>query len=140
MLTGIISAPQITQAETACQFTRNMELGDVGEDVRCLQEYLNNSGFTIAQSGVGSPGRETNQFQLLTQDAVIAWQKKHGLTPPIGYFGNGSRETYIALTTKLTSSSTTSSTDGAAAKLAEQVVALQKQLQLAKDIFFLIGE
>ena len=43
-------------------FTRDLQLGDAGEDVRRLQVFLNNHGFMVAEAGVGSPGRETQTF------------------------------------------------------------------------------
>jgi peptidoglycan hydrolase-like protein with peptidoglycan-binding domain len=49
-------------AATNCSFTRDLEIGSTGEDVRCLQKYLNANGFKIADSGVGSPGNETSPF------------------------------------------------------------------------------
>lgn len=127
-----ISLPSAAHAAT-CTFTRNLDLGMEGEDVRCLQQYLNSAGFTIATSGVGSPGRETTQFKDLTQKAVIAWQKANGLTPPIGYFGAQSRAKYTALTSGAAPStpsngSATSGTD-LAANLLAQVAALQEKLK-----------
>jgi peptidoglycan hydrolase-like protein with peptidoglycan-binding domain/HEPN domain-containing protein len=128
----LISIPSSVHAAT-CAFTRNLELGMEGEDVRCLQKYLNGAGFVIATSGVGSPGRETTQFKDLTQKAVIAWQKANGLTPPIGYFGAQSRAKYSELTggTPSTPSTETPSSSGSdlAANLLAQVAALQEKLK-----------
>lgn len=76
-----------------CNFQKDLELGMVDEDVRCLQQYLNASGYLVAPSGVGSSGHETNIFGNLTKAAVIRWQRAKGL-PGSGFFGPQSREQY----------------------------------------------
>jgi peptidoglycan hydrolase-like protein with peptidoglycan-binding domain len=94
---GVITvaiAPQAADAESKCTFTRNLEVGTVGEDVRCLQKYLNSEGFVIAEEGVGSPGNETNLFREKTKEAVIRWQTAQGIYPATGYFGEKSRSRF----------------------------------------------
>ena len=92
---SLLLSPLVSFAATAtttkCTFTRNLELGVTGDDVLCLQKYLNANGFVIAASGVGSPGHETGEYKTLTEAAVIKWQKANKLTPAIGYFGAQSR-------------------------------------------------
>lgn len=66
---------------------RDLELGMTGEDVRSLQKLLNANGFVLAESGVGSPGNETEYFGTLTQSAVSAYQSANQVAPSIGYFG-----------------------------------------------------
>jgi peptidoglycan hydrolase-like protein with peptidoglycan-binding domain len=68
-----------------------LELGDTGEDVRALQEYLNAHGFPVALSGAGSPGDETNYFGLATQAALAKFQQTNGISPAVGYFGPKTR-------------------------------------------------
>lgn len=70
---------------------RNLQYGDRLEDVRTLQKILNANGFTIAQSGGGSPGNETTFFGPATKRAVIAFQKAKGITPTSGYYGPKTR-------------------------------------------------
>lgn len=94
---AFVLGPSPTEAAGECSFTRDLELGMEGEDVRCLQRYLNGAGFQVSATGVGSPGRETNQYQTKTEAAVIAWQKANNLSPAIGYFGPLSRGKYIEL-------------------------------------------
>ena len=49
-----LSANQNPSAYVQCTFTRNLTVGVVGEDVRCLQRFLNDGGFsTVFASGAG---------------------------------------------------------------------------------------
>lgn len=89
-------------AAEACSFTRSLEMEMTGEDVKCLQKYLNGSGFTIATNGVGSAGRETDQFKTLTKEALIKWQRSNNVTPASGFFGPLSQQKYKELTTTRT--------------------------------------
>lgn len=93
MIVGVLLVPTVTHAATSttCTFTRDLQLGVTGDDVLCLQKYLNAHGFPIAASGVGSAGHETGEYKTLTEAAVIKWQKANQLTPAIGYFGAQSR-------------------------------------------------
>jgi trimeric autotransporter adhesin len=68
-------------------FTRSLATRTVHEEVRTLQKYLNSLGFTVASSGPGSPGNETNYFGPATQKAVAAFQKANNIYPPAGFFG-----------------------------------------------------
>src|SRR3990167_7492897 len=60
----------------SCTFTRNLFLGVSGEDVRCLQRYMNSAGFTVA---------------------VARWQAANNVSPAVGYFGPISQAKYRAL-------------------------------------------
>lgn len=53
--------------------------GSKGKEVKTLQEYLNQNGFRIAQTGPGSPGNETEIFGPATDAAVKKWQTANGL-------------------------------------------------------------
>lgn len=86
---GPISAP------TVVAFTRDLDIGSEGEDVRRLQQFLNRKGFTVATSGAGSPGYETTTFGSRTQAALALWQSSVGIYPAQGYFGPKTR-TFIA--------------------------------------------
>jgi hypothetical protein len=83
----------------SCDFTRNLYPGDSGPQVECLQRYLNAAGYTVADSGVGSPGNETEYYGGLTQAAVKEWQDAQGLSYGQwgGYFGPSSRSKYNEL-------------------------------------------
>ncbi|MEK7552592.1 MAG: peptidoglycan-binding domain-containing protein, partial [Patescibacteria group bacterium] len=93
-LSGFLFGQVNAQTVSTCDFTRNLEVGDAGEDVLCLQKFLNGAGFTIATSGVGSPGAETDLFGELTKEALMRWQVAQGITPASGYFGPKSRVVY----------------------------------------------
>jgi len=83
---------QLTQLLGASTvFTRDLEVGGTGEDVRALQQFLNAQGFMIAESGPGSPGNETTTFGGLTRAALAAFQAANGITPSVGYFGPKTR-------------------------------------------------
>ena len=85
-IAGLLGQTPATGPSTA-QFTRNLTVGSQGEDVRTLQQYLNATGFKIAESGPGSPGKETNLFGSLTRVALAKWQAANGISPASGYFG-----------------------------------------------------
>ena len=82
------------------QFTRSLKLGDTGDDVKKLQEFLNTNGFKLADSGPGSPGNETTFFGSLTRAGVIKFQNAYasdiltpvGLIKGTGFFGQSTIE------------------------------------------------
>jgi hypothetical protein len=73
-------------------FNRDLTVGSQGADVKALQEYLNANGYTIATSGVGSPGNETTYFGPATQSALARFQQANGISPASGYFGPLTRQ------------------------------------------------
>lgn len=77
-----------------CDFTKNLFLGRVGDEVKCLQQYLNKAGFVLALSGPGSPGNETIYFGPKTKAALARWQAANKVSPPSGYFGPISKAQY----------------------------------------------
>ncbi len=86
-----------TTSSTACTFTRDLTLNVKGDDVKCLQKYLNGAGYPIATTGVGSTGNETTFFGSLTKTAVAKWQTANSVLPTAGYFGAKSRAKYTSL-------------------------------------------
>jgi hypothetical protein len=66
-------------------FSRTLQIGMHGFDVRRLQVFLNRDTDTrVAVSGAGSPLRETSYFGILTKQAVMRFQEKYAgeiLTP-----------------------------------------------------------
>ena len=88
---GLICTPQ-APASTTPIFPRDMYFGISGPDVKNLQAYLNTHGLPINTSPLGgSPGHETTYFGALTQSALAQFQKAHGITPSVGYFGPKTR-------------------------------------------------
>ena len=80
-------------------FTQNLQYRATSPEVAELQNYLNDHGFPLAQSGPGSPGQETDFFGLLTYAALVKFQDAHaaviltplGLATGSGYFGPATR-------------------------------------------------
>jgi peptidoglycan hydrolase-like protein with peptidoglycan-binding domain len=72
-------------------YTRDLELGMKGEDVRALQQYLNVHNFPVASEGPGSGGMETTYFGPATQTALARFQIANSITPGVGYFGPKTR-------------------------------------------------
>lgn len=81
------SAPTSSVLPAASRtFGRTLSVGMAGADIKSLQMYLNSHGYTLARSGPGSPGNETELFGGLTKKALMKFQKDHGL-PSTGFFG-----------------------------------------------------
>ena len=73
------------------QFTRDLDTGSEGEDVRQLQIFLNDNGFTVSASGPGSLGNETSLFGGGTRAALAKYQKSVGISPAVGRLGPATR-------------------------------------------------
>jgi peptidoglycan hydrolase-like protein with peptidoglycan-binding domain len=65
---------------------RDLRLGSKGDDVKSIQQFLNQNGFTVANSGPGSQGNETNTFGPATMRAMMNFQHNNGISSS----GNGS--------------------------------------------------
>ena len=99
--TGVSLGPDLLQpvqgseaaAATSGQFvfSGNLALRQQGSNVRLLQEFLNDEGFTVEQEGPGSPGDETEYFGESTYNALIKFQEANNL-PATGYFGPLTRD------------------------------------------------
>lgn len=73
-------------------FTRDLYTGVIGPDVKHLQIFLNKNGFTLANTGPGSPDNETEKFGALTRQALSRFQAANNISPTAGYFGSITRE------------------------------------------------
>lgn len=85
-LTAAFLLPLFSSAATAPTFARNHQLWDIGSDILALQQWLNQNGYSVAQSGPGSPAHETDFFGLRTYHALLEFQATHHL-PATGFFG-----------------------------------------------------
>lgn len=72
-------------------FTLNLETGMIHPEVKELQKFLNNNGYTVALTGPGSPGQETDKFGAFTRNALIEYQIANNISPALGYFGAETR-------------------------------------------------
>ncbi|MFA6520368.1 MAG: peptidoglycan-binding protein [Candidatus Paceibacterota bacterium] len=83
---------------TGCNFTRDLWVGSSGEDVRCLQQYLNTSSSVgYYGSSYYSIGYPDGVFGMMTRQALMTWQASNGLTAS-GYFDAASRAKYLTIT------------------------------------------
>lgn len=95
LLTQAAAQGVSVSAAMSGSFTRDLDVGASGADVRALQSWLNGHGFPVAASGVGSAGHETETFGGLTRAALAKWQASVGISPAAGYFGAKTRA-YLA--------------------------------------------
>ncbi|MDP2703736.1 MAG: peptidoglycan-binding domain-containing protein [bacterium] len=94
---GTVSGGTTGGVAVSCSFTRDLTMGAKGDDVKCLQQYLNASGNAVAASGVGSSGNESTYFGTLTKNALAKWQAANSVSPAVGYFGPISRAKYTSV-------------------------------------------
>ncbi len=87
----------------------DLKVGATGSVVKVLQQYLNENGYTIASTGVGSKGNETNYFGNATAAALAKFQAANGVSAT-GYFGAKTRALIANLVSNNSSTSTTTST------------------------------
>ena len=87
VIPGTTSVPATTVAKPSAQavsvspvFSGAFKKGASNSDVKRLQILLNSDPDTrIANTGVGSPGSETNSYGSLTEKAVQKFQEKYGI-------------------------------------------------------------
>ena len=91
--TGTPSVNTPPQTNNIANNPRDLELNMTGEDVKLLQQFLNQRGYTVNRNKgqPGSAGYETNYFGNLTRLALIKFQQANNITPSIGYFGPKTR-------------------------------------------------
>ncbi len=78
------------ETPTKTTFTKDLKYNMIDNEVKLLQEYLNNNGYVISKAGPGSKGKETTKFGPATRSALIRFQKAKKL-PGTGFFGPLSR-------------------------------------------------
>lgn len=100
LFVALCGAPGLALASTE-SFQHPLSLGMRGEDVRELQKVLNRDTETsIANTGAGSPGNETDYFGPATKRALIKFQEKFAneiLAPAKLARGNG----YVGVYTRV---------------------------------------
>lgn len=84
--------PSVVTPVAVSVFNRDLKYGMANTDVKKLQKYLNNNGFTVAVKGSGSPGKEVTNFGSLTKKALIKFQKAKKITPANGIFSGATRK------------------------------------------------
>ncbi len=109
-LAALSSSSSSSSSAGNCGFTRDLTVGSTGNDVMCLQKYLNGAGFMVSASGAGSPGSESTYFGAKTKAAVAKWQAANGVSPTAGYFGSISRAKYNSMVASTPPSTTPPST------------------------------
>ena len=82
-----VENPIIPKALPNYHFSRSLQLGSTGDDVKELQKFLNKNDYTVAPSGPGSMGKETTIFGYATRAALIKFQIANNISPALGYFG-----------------------------------------------------
>nr|MBP9771759.1 cadherin domain-containing protein [Candidatus Paceibacterota bacterium] len=92
-----VSTDITTPSASDGSFTRDLEFGVVGEDVRSLQAFLNDQGYFVTTAGPGSHGNETTYFGPATRAALARFQADHAIVPAAGRFGPMTRGRVIAL-------------------------------------------
>ncbi len=88
-------APALPTTQETLLFTKPLKLGDEEKEVKQLQQFLNNQGFTVTDQGAGSPGQETEYFGPATKRALEQYQEAYkeeiltplGLSAPTGVLG-----------------------------------------------------
>lgn len=78
------ASAEISSPLNSKSFTRNLTIGDRGNDVSALQQFLITSGFLKILTPTG-------YFGPATKTALSAWQTKVGVYPSAGFFGSISR-------------------------------------------------
>ena len=76
---SVTSQQQTTEASIETPFTKNLIIGQNDIEVKELQQFLNNNGFPITQTGPGSSGQETTYFGQATQRALKAYQQSKNI-------------------------------------------------------------
>jgi hypothetical protein len=76
-----------TTPTSTFKFTKSLSFGMIDPEVQELQKYLNNNGFPVTLSGVGSLGYENKRFGPATRAALARFQAAKGIKPSVGFFG-----------------------------------------------------
>ncbi|MEI7719618.1 MAG: peptidoglycan-binding domain-containing protein [bacterium] len=95
--TTMTTTTTTTGGSCAASFTRTLQVGSTGADVKALQQVLNKTAATmVAASGAGSAGMETMSFGPATKAAVMKFQTANGVSS-VGIVGPATRVKLNAL-------------------------------------------
>lgn len=140
---------QSTTTPITLLFTKDLTLKANHIQVKLIQQFLNKNGFNLANSGFGSPGKETEYFGTLTSSALARFQEANkdkvtGLINEKGFLGPITREfinslanttTTVIPTQQATSSSSIFTTSLNKGVQSEDVIRLQKLLSTKPEIY-----
>lgn len=103
LLQQLIQKLQMEQQPRSVSFTTVLSQGMTHAEIKLLQQLLNTDPDTmVAETGPGSPGNETQYFDVLTERAVQRFQTKHGIvssgTPETTGYGRVGPRTQIKFT------------------------------------------
>jgi len=79
--TVVTNQPNVSTCPRLPTTPKLLKLNMVHPTIKVLQQVLNCKGYSLANTGPGSSGNETNKFGLLTKKALIKFQKENSLTP-----------------------------------------------------------
>lgn len=97
---GIDAGSISSRIPNTYRFIRTLSIGSSSEDVRNLQTFLNDQGFTVSVTGPGSRGQETSFFGPATRAALMRFQSHYNaeilspwnLASATGFFGTYSKK------------------------------------------------
>jgi hypothetical protein len=97
-----VAQPSPVAAAVSPVFSIGFTKGTTNTDIKRLQQLLNSDSDTkIAESGIGSPGSETEYFGSLTEKSLQKFQVKYGIAkegdPGYGYLGPKTRAKFQEL-------------------------------------------
>jgi peptidoglycan hydrolase-like protein with peptidoglycan-binding domain len=87
---AVALSAKTAEAADCSTFTSTLRQGMNNSQVKCLQQTLNEKGFTVSATGAGAMGLETSYFGPRTKAAVMSFQSSMGLVVD-GIFGPISR-------------------------------------------------
>ncbi len=93
----------VTATSSTAVFTRTLRRGESGADVKTLQTWLTDVGYTVPATGY---------FGSMTKSAVVQFQTAQGLTPVTGVVGRLTAATLLTAVKKTAKGSGVSDTPG----------------------------
>lgn len=105
------ASPPAPASSAPPPFVQNRQLCDEEPGILALQQWLNANGYPLAQTGAGSPGKETDIFGPHTYEALIQFQAAHRL-PATGFLGPLTRAALTNASTTAAAATTTATSTG----------------------------